>query len=71
MAATYLRDALPGIEAKAWQFAAMCARHGYDRAVLTVGGGDIVAMSLMGDDGEQHYLRLIDGELCEWDKEAS
>ena len=54
-----------GTEAKAWQFAAMVLRDGYKSAVLTVHDGDISTLSLFDDDGTQHYVRLIDGELYE------
>ena len=60
-----------GIEAKAWQFAAMCLRDGYPDAVLGVNDGEIATMSLFEEDGTQHYIRLVNGDLCEYDGEVA
>lgn len=60
-------DVVPtGIEAKASQFAAICARDGYPDATLTVSDGRISRMSLVDPGGRQRFFAEVRGRLCEY-----
>ena len=53
-----------GIEAAAYRFAAEIKIHGYTGAQVMAFGGGVSYIDVL-KDGQEHFLKLIEGEWCE------